>query len=131
MAHYEDCTDDECRCSDVMNSRFDIEESERKIEQAASALRKREYFRLGNIAGTYPYDAPGMVYVVISAVNTKAPLAIFDGDVWHLLSPVDVDLFASHHMNWVKRVIGTNDAYSEYPIESNATMNALLERLVK
>jgi hypothetical protein len=99
------------------------------IVQATQSLRKREYFRHGRIAGLYPHSGKGMTYVVMSVDNPNAPLAIFDGDVWHLLDMVDTDILATMHLAWIRRVIGTNDSYSEFPIERERSMNALLERL--
>lgn len=99
--------------------------------EAVELLRTRQPFTSGNLKGYYEptkvYPDGGTIYVVKSYA---LPIAVFDGDTWHILDSMFVSATTSKHQNFVQRVIGTNDAYSEYPrVPTKASMVALIGRL--
>lgn len=102
------------------------------MKTAPSFIRKREYFTAGNLSGGYPYkDSTNghMVYIIKSYAQ---PIAVFDGDTWHILDSGFISMVTSRHLNLVRRTLGNADAYSEFPVVPTlASMGALIERLTK
>lgn len=103
------------------------------MQTAPYFIRKREYFTAGNLSGGYPptkvYPDGGMTYVIKSYAQ---PIAVFDGDTWHILDSGFISMVTSRHLNLVRRTLGNADAYSEFPVVPTlASMDALIERLTK
>lgn len=103
-------------------------------KDAERLLRTKQPFKSGNLTAQYPHmrikTYPDLVDTIYVVKSYALPIAVFDGDVWHLLDSDFNSPTTNKHINWVRRVIGTNDAYSEYPVvPTKAAMVAFVDRL--
>ncbi len=98
---------------------------------APASIRNFETFTAGKLSASfvYPLTMRPPVYIVKSY---ELPIAVFDGDTWHILDSDFISSTTSRHLNLVKRSIGTADAYSEFPVvPTKAAMDALIDRLTR